>query len=576
VNENNRNMILAIVLSALVLFGWSAISARFLPQPKPAPVAASAPSAAQVATPSATAKQRDLKLVLGESARVAIDTPRLKGSINLTGARIDDLVLPTYAQTLAKGSPPVQLFSPAGTKQSYFAGFGWSGDGLTAPGPATIWTADRNVLTPEKPVTLSWANGVGQSFAIRIAVDKDFLFTVTQSVSNAGAAPVAVRSYGYVSRDHVSADISSWTNHLGPIGVIDGAALYDVDYTNLAGDEPGFFSKMFGTKAVAGENKYATTGGWLGFGDKYWLAAIVPPHDAKLDAAFRAEAGNYQAQYALTAVTVAPGKILSSTARLFAGAKEVELLDQYADQGGIHMLGKAIDWGWFEIIAKPFFKLLHWLFNLTGNFGVAIILMTFIVRGCMFPVAQRQFASMAAMKAIQPKMKAIQERFKDDKLKQQQEVMALYKAEKVNPMAGCLPIFLQAPVFYALYKVLILTIEMRHQPFAAWLKDLSAPDPMTPITLFGLVPWPAPEFLMIGVLPILLGVTMYLQFKLNPQQGDPAQQQVFAIMPWVFMFIMGRFASGLQLYWTVSNILTIAQQKWLYSKHPALKAAPAT
>jgi YidC/Oxa1 family membrane protein insertase len=561
VNNNNRNMVMAILLSALVLFGWGLISPILFPQPKPVATAPAVPGqpAAPVSAPAQVT--RDRTVVLGESPRIAIDTPRLKGSINLKGARIDDLVLPTYQETIAKDSPPVKLFTPEGAKQSYFTGFGWSGTGLALPDANTVWTADGTTLTPDTPVTMTWSNLTGQSFVIKIAVDKDFLFTVTQTVSNAGAAAVSARSYAYVSRNHVSDEPSSWTNHIGPMGVFDGVANYKVNFTDM--DEAGTTGERFPAK-----------NGWLGFGDKYWLAALVLPGNAAAETWFRADRGTYHAEAVMPQTNVAPGTSATVTQHIFAGAKEVELLDHYAENGSVPLLGKAIDWGWFEIIAKPFFTMLHWLFQLTHNFGVAIILMTFIVRGFMFPIAQRQFASMAAMKILQPKMKAIQERFKDDKVKQQQEIMELYKKEKVNPLAGCLPIVLQIPVFYALYKVLILAIEMRHQPFVLWLHDLSAPDKLTPVNLFGYLPFTPPSMLALGVLPILLGITMYLQFKLNPQQGDPAQQQIFAIMPWLFMFIMAGFASGLQLYWTVSNILTIAQQKWLYSKHPALKAAP--
>lgn len=571
--ENQRNMILAIVLSALVLFGWSAISEIYFPPPKPVP-AAKAPAAqptpgAPATTPAlpSTPVLRDVKAVLAEGNRVRIETPKLRGSINLVGARIDDLVLPTYGETAKKNSPPVRLLSPGGAKNSYFAGFGWSGDGLSAPGADTVWTADSTVLTPQRPVNLRWANGAGQVFGIRIAVDDSYMFTIDQSVANTGAGAVGARAYGYVNRVKgahsggsmlaPTKDVDSWTMHIGPIGAFNQAVNYEVDYEDL--DEAG----------AAGQ-RFQTRGGWLGFGETYWLTALVPPSGSSVDAGFRAGGGTYQAEFAMPQSLVAPGKAVSTRMQLFAGAKEVRALDGY-EKAGVPLFGKAIDWGWFEIIEKPFFYLLDNLFKLVGNFGVAIIMLTFIVRGAMFPIAQRQFASMAAMRAVQPKLKALQDRYKDDKPKLQQEMMKLYQQEKINPLAGCLPILLQIPVFYALYKVLMLTIEMRHQPFALWIHDLSAPDPATVLNLFGLLPFDVPGILAIGVLPILLGITMWLQFKLNPAPMDPVQQQVFSIMPWIMMFLMAPFAAGLQLYWTVSNILTIAQQKWLYSKHPALK-----
>ena len=567
--ENQRNMILAIVLSAFVLFGWTYLSEQFFPTANPPatkiengkPVPLPQPKAdPTLDTPAAI---RDRAVVLRESPRVRIDTPRLQGSINLKGARIDDLTLTAYRESLAKDSPPIRLLSPGGAKDAYFAGFGWSGEGLILPSADTVWKASGDVLAPGKPVTLSWENGQGQRFEIKLAIDEAYMFTVEQSLANAGDGAVAVRPYSLVSRVGVSKDPDSWTIHTGPIGVFNGAANYSIDFKDLD------------TAGAAGQ-RFSTTGGWLGFGDKYWLTALIPNQSVPVEAAFRSGGDKrYQAESALAPAIIQPGKDARTTTRFFAGAKEVALLDDYEDELGIRQFDKAIDWGWFYWFEKPIFYLLDWLFRMAGNFGVAIILLTLIVRGLMFPIAQRQFASMAAMRAVQPKMKELQERHKDDKSKLQQEMLALYQREKINPLGGCLPILLQIPIFYALYKVLMLTIEMRHQPFALWIKDLSAPDPMTPLNLFGLLDFTPPSFIAIGVLPILLGITMYLQFKLNPQPMDEVQKQVFGIMPWIFMFIMAPFAAGLQLYWTVSNILTIAQQKWLYSKHPALQETPA-
>jgi YidC/Oxa1 family membrane protein insertase len=561
-------MILAIVLSALVLFGWSALSDRFFPTANPPSTKVvngkQVPLPKPEASPDPVTAIRDRTLVLGESPRVRIATPRLQGSINLKGARIDDLTLTTYRETIKKDSPPIRLLSPAGTKDAYFAGFGWSGEGLILPGPDTVWTASGNVLAPDKPVTLSWTNGDGQRFDIKLAVDPNFMFTVEQSVSNGGTGSVAVRPYGLVSRVGISKDPDSWTNHTGPMGVFNGSANYSVNFKDL--DAAGTEGKRF-----------PTTGGWLGFVDKYWLTALIPNQAAPIDAGFRAGGDKrYQAENLFAPAIVQPGKATSASTRFFAGAKEVALLDGYEKNLGIKQFDKAIDWGWFYWFEKPIFYLLDWLFRMAGNFGVAIIVLTCIVRGLMFPVAQRQFKSMAAMRAVQPKMKELQERHKDDKTKLQQEMLALYQREKINPLGGCLPIVLQIPIFYALYKVLMLTIEMRHQPFALWIHDLSAPDPLTPLNLFGLLDFTPPHVIAIGVLPILLGITMYLQFKLNPQPMDDVQKQVFGLMPWIFMFIMAPFAAGLQLYWTVSNLLTIAQQKWLYSKHPGLQGAAKT
>ncbi len=567
--DNSRNMILALVLSALVLFGWSVISDRVFPTAAPPStkivdgksVVLPNPAAGPVAqTPAAV---RDRAIVLRETPRVAIDTPALKGSINLVGARIDDLVLVNHRQTIAKDAPPIRLLSPAGAPDAYFLQIGWTGEGVSLPGAETRWQADGDTLTPDKPLTLTWSNGGGQTFRIRLAIDEHYMFTVSQAVGNRSGGAVAVRPYTLASRVGVSKDPDSWTMHTGPIGTFNGAADYSVNFSTL--DEAG-----------ASGRRFATTGGWIGFTDKYWLTALVPDQGQAVDAGFRAgDGGRYQADLVLPATIVQPGKAVEATSRLFAGAKEVELLDNYKDGLGIAQFDKAIDWGWFYWFEKPIFYLLHWLFKTLGNFGVAIIGLTIIVRGLMFPIAQKQFKSMAAMRVLQPKMKAIQERYKDDKQRQQQEMLKLYQEEKVNPLAGCLPIFLQIPIFYALYKVLMLSIEMRHQPFALWLKDLSAPDPLTPVNLFGLLPFTPPAMIAIGVLPILLGITMWLQQKLNPAPMDPMQQKVFGLMPWIFMFIMAPFAAGLQLYWTVSNILTIAQQSWLYSRTPGMKEAPA-
>ena len=561
--SDNRNMLLAIVLSALVLLGWSFLSDAYFPT-------ASEPSTKIVdgkqvplpkpqADPTADAPRalRNRRLVLQESPRVTIATPRLQGSINLVGARIDDLVLTRHRESLAKDSPPIRLLSPAGAPGAYFADFGWTGEGLTLPTPATRWTASSTRLAPGAPVTLSWNNGQGQLFTIRLSVDDGYMFTADQSVANSGTGAVAARPYALISRAGASPDPDSWTMHVGPVGVFGGAANYDVGFDDLA---------------EAGDQRFASTGGWLGFSDKYWLTALIPNQRAGVDAAFRrGPAGGFQADITPAATIVGPGKAASNQTRFFAGAKEIALLDDYEDELGIDNFDKAIDWGWFYWFMKPIFYLLAWLFEAIGNFGVAIICLTIIVRALMFPIAQKQFASMAGMRVVQPKMKALQERYKDDKPKLQQEMLKLYQEEKVNPVAGCLPILLQIPIFYALYKVLMLAVEMRHQPFVGWIKDLSAPDPLTPVNLFGFLPFTPPDFLAVGILPILVGVTMWLQFKLNPQPMDPVQQQVFSIMPWVLMVIMAPFAAGLQLYWAVSNTLTIAQQKWLYSRHPGLK-----
>jgi YidC/Oxa1 family membrane protein insertase len=554
--NDSKNLILAVVLSALVLLGWSWAANRFFPpanppstkiengkqQPLPQPQTQPVPSAPKTLQSRAA--------VLASTPRVRIQTPSLQGSINLKGAQIDDLLLVRERQTIAKDSPPVQLLSPLGAPGAYIAGFGWTAEGGQAPTLNTIWTADNQLLAPGRPVTLSTQMPDGVRYQLKLSVDDGYLFTIEQRAINTSGKPVALRPIGLVSRADKSHDPDSWTMHVGPISVFGGKADYDVDYKTL--DE--------------GNQAFNNVSGWLGFTDKYWLTALAPGN-ATMTADFRrSPSGGYQADYALAPTVVGPGQTLTTQTRLFAGAKQKAWLDRYED-AGIPKLSKSIDWGWFEFFMRPIFDLLMFLFRTVGNFGVAIICLTLIVRGIMFPIAQKQFQSMAAMRKVQPKMKAIQERFKDDKQRQQQEILKLYQEEKINPAAGCLPILLQIPVFYALYKVLLVSVEMRHQPFVLWIRDLSAPDPMTPVNLFGLLHFTPPVFLAIGVLPILVGATQWLSMKLNPQPMDPAQAQIFAIMPWVLVFVMAPFAAGLQLYWMTNNILTIAQQWWLYRKY---------
>ncbi len=589
--ENQRNMIWAVVLMGIILIGWDQGLRLFYPHmydkkvvatgpagttPAPAgssgaPAPGATPAAGTDATPAKptregglqstedlNAEARDLKSALAAPTRVAIDAPGIRGSINLVGALVDDITLNRHRETADPGSPPVRIFSPAGTPAQYFAQAGWVGEnGVQTPGGSTVWQADGRRLTPSTPVTLRWANATGQTFAIRYAVDANYMLTVTQSVTNAGPAAVSVRPFALINRTDRTASLDTWQIHSGPIGAFDGTVNFASHYKDVA---------------TAGEIAPAGQANWIGFTDIYWLSSLVPDAGTHPAGSYRALGkGLFRADLVYRPVSVAPQQTQTQSLRLFAGAKENSVLEAYEGQG-IANFSLTIDWGWFRWFEKPIFWLLDSLFHAVGNFGVAIILLTLIVRGMMFPVAQRQFASMAAMRAIQPKMKAIQDRYKDDKPKAQQEIMALYKAEGVNPLAGCLPMFLQIPVFFALYKVLVLTIEMRHQPFVWWIHDLSAPDPSHILNLFDTLPFTPPGFLGIGVLALLMGATMWLQFKLQPAAMDPSQQQVMAIMPWMMMFVMSTFASGLLLYWTTSNILTIAQQRFLYSRHPQLKA----
>ncbi|WEK45813.1 MAG: membrane protein insertase YidC [Candidatus Andeanibacterium colombiense] len=576
--ENQRNLILAAVLSVLLFFGWEAFSSWYFPAPKPvaqptqvAPVPGASESAEDKSlrhsrtnregglhnAADIALENKDLATELAAPDRVKIAAPQVTGSINPVGAVLDDLSLTNYSQGLEKGSEPVRLFSVAGSPAQYFTQFGFVGDGVKTPDAKTVWQASGGPLAPGKPATLSWSNDTGQTFTIKFAVDDHYLITAEQTVSNTGTAPVVVRPFAAVTRTAKTASGDSWNIHSGPIGSFDAAVQFGPNYDDLAES---------GTQKPAGRTD------WIGFTDIYWLSALVSQDGQKPDSEFRSLGDeNFRADMIYQPVTVAPGKAVSRTTRLFAGAKESSVLKDYQDTG-ITNLSNAIDWGWFGILEKPILWLLKHLFALTGNFGLAIMLLTVIVRGAMFPVAQRQFASMAAMRAVQPKMKALQERYKDDKPKLQQEMGALYKAEGVNPLAGCAPLVLQIPIFFALYKCLTLAIDMRHQPFVLWIKDLSSPDPLHILNLFGLLDFTPTSFFAIGPLAVLLGFTMFLQFKLNPAQMDPVQQQMFMFMPWIMMFVMAPFATGLLLYWCTSNLLTIAQQAYLYRRHPQLRA----
>lgn len=564
---DNRNLILAVLLSGLLILGWDVGIRYFYPEAaltapaepaKPAK-AGTATSAGDLGGEGAGSRKATLKGSLASGNRVVIDTPRVAGSINLVGARIDDIVLKNYRETVKKGSGPVRLFAPEGTPTQYFAEFGFVAGGARQPSTA-VWQADGAKLTPTTPVTLTRTDTAGITYAITFAIDADYMITATQTATNAGAAAAIIQPFALIKRTSTTATIDEFATHSGPVGVF-GGALWD----------PHSYAEL----AELGGEKPNGAASWLGFVDRYWLGALVPGKGETDSAGFRALGKDlFRTDLIYAATTVPAGGSLSQSTRLYAGAKDSIILDKY-EESGITNFGLAISWGWFAIVERPILWLLRTLNSAVGNFGVAIILLTLIIRGLMFPIAQKQFASMAGMKAVQPKMKEIQERFKDDKQRQQQEIMKLYKDEKVNPLAGCLPLVLQIPIFFALYKVLVLAIDMRHEPFVLWIKDLSAPDPAHILNLFGTLPYDVPGFLAIGPLAVLLGITMWLTFKLNPSATDPVQQQMFAIMPWILMFVMAPFAAGLLLYWVTSNLLTVAQQSYLYSKHPQLKAANA-
>ena len=489
------------------------------------------------------------------SERVLIETPSLAGSMTVVGNRIDDLLLAHYAETIGKPER-VRLLSPADSERPYHASFGFTAEGAASPLPDdnTPWVADARMLTPEKPLTLTWDNGAGLLFTRTIAVDPDYMFTITQTVANNGPAPISLRPFALVSRKLPQDMKNMAILHEGPIGVL-GGELETVKYKDLSRDNPS--------------RSYTSTGGWLGITDKYWLVSLCPDKDEPITARFLAsgEKGDrIQTDYLGAAQTVSPGGTISNSFHLFAGAKKVALLDGYEKMYGIPHFDLAVDFGWYYFLTKPLFHALTWLGSLLGNLGIAILALTVLVRLAMYPVSGKSFREMNKMKLIQPKVMELRAKYGEDKNRLQQELMELYKREKVNPFSGCLPMVLQIPVFFSLYKVLFVSIEMRHTPFFGWIHDLAAPDPTTVFNLFGLIPWQPPSMLMLGAWPLLMGITMLLQQKMNPAPADPVQAKMMMFMPIMFTFMLANFPAGLVIYWTWSNILSILQQGVMMSR----------
>ena len=570
-----RNLLIAIVLSVGILIAFQFAFERLRPpQPPPPSVGTPAtspatpgqsapptsPSSAKVPTSSApgaapgqAAEPREV--AIAEQPRVKIDTPRLHGSIDLVGARFDDLTLATYHETVDPKSPEVVLLSPPKALEPYLAEFGWvaGSPDVEVPGPQTRWTASDGVLTPAHPVTLTWDNGQGLVFSRTISVDANYMFTVRDSVRNTGTTPVKLLPYGLISRTGTPHVAGYYILFEGMIGYVDGS-LQEVKYSSLSPDKP---------------QDYASHGGWLGFTDKYWLTALIPPQDEAVKARFThtGDGGvdRYQTDYTGPEITIGPGDTHETTARFFAGAKEVNLLDAY-EAAGIPLFDHAIDFGWFYFLTKPIFLILQFFDKVLGNFGLAILLLTLCVKLLFFPLANKSYNAMSKMKLLQPEIQKLRERFPDDKARQQQEMMALYKRVGANPLAGCLPIVIQIPVFFSLYKVLFVTIEMRHAPFFGWIRDLSAPDPTSFANLFGLIAWDPHTvpvlgaFLAIGAWPLIMGGTMYLQQKLNPQPADPVQAKMFMFLPVVFTYMLSGFPAGLVIYWAWNNLLSVLQQ----------------
>lgn len=578
--QSNKNLILAMVLSAAVMIVWFI----FFPPPEPAldqPAATTAEVGAPATTPAATTAEGATAPVasaeLAEAPRLPIDTPTLSGTISLAGARIDDLSLKTYRETMDPASSEVRLLSPVGQAHPYYALMGWApGAGTAAtdlPDARTEWSVTSgDQLAPGKPVVLTWANGKGLTFRREISVDEKFLFTVTDSVKNDGAAPAALYPYGVIARHGLPEMQSIFVVHEGMVRSADGT-LEETRYDDIVDLD------VVPAEQAAAELVNAEGAGWIGFTDHYWMTVLVPEQGKPFTEVTKhvASADIYQTEIRQPVQTIAPGAEISNRIQLFAGAKEWGTIRAYDNDGVIPGFIDSIDWGWFYFLTKPIFAVLHWLNGLISNMGLAIIALTFVLKFLVLPLAYKSYVSMARMKELQPEMEALKERAGEDKQKLQREMMQLYKDKKVNPAAGCLPILIQIPIFFSLYKVIFVTIELRHAPFFGWLKDLSAPDPSSLFNAFGLLPWDAPmqgsilHLVFIGILPILLGITMWLQQKLNPAPTDPVQASIFAWMPWVFMFMLGGFASGLVVYWITNNTITFVQQyliMWSHGKRP--------
>ncbi|RXH22484.1 MULTISPECIES: membrane protein insertase YidC [Bradyrhizobium] len=595
---DNRNTILAVILSGLVLIAWQyfynvpamekqraqqqtqAELQKGTPQPTASATPGSTPqqpgNAAQPATPGASQQAQPVvarDAAIAASPRVKIETPRIAGSIALKGGRIDDIALVQHRETVDPKSPPIILYSPSGTAEPYYAEFGWvPATGVTAklPDAQTVWQQDGSgSLTPTTPVLLKWDNGEGLAFRRTISVDDHYLFTIKDEVSNVGNAPVTLYPFALISR-HGAPQVSGYyILHEGLIGYLDGLQEYA-------------YKKIDETKSV----NFKTTNGWLGMTDKYWASALLPDTNAQLQARFSSNpVGNvhtYQTDYLLDPVTVAIGGSATANARLFAGAKEAGVVGinfplaghgGYNKELGLNHFDLLIDWGWFYFITKPMFLGLDFFYRLFGNFGISILLVTVIVKLLFFPLANKSYASMAKMKSVQPQLQALKERFPDDKVKQQQEMMEIYRKEKINPVAGCLPVVIQIPVFFSLYKVLFVTIEMRQAHFYGWIKDLSAPDPTNLFTLFGLIPFDPTtipvfgHYLALGIWPIIMGITMWFQMKLNPTPPDPTQQIIFNWMPLIFTFMLAGFPAGLVIYWAWNNTLSVVQQSYIMRRN---------
>ena len=569
-HDNSRNTTLFLVIAAIMLVTYS----FFVMQPRAEKRRAAQQAAAEQTadapitspSPSAAVFTTDRTAALGAGPRVAIQTPNLTGSLSLTGARIDDLFLTRYRETIDRDSPAVELFRPQGMRHAFFAQFGWSGPNVAGgvPGATTPWRlTEGSTLTPTTPVTLTWDNGAGLRFTRRISVDDQYVFTIADTVANFTTQAITLRPGARVERQGVPDDLGrNQILHEGGIGTFGREGRYTTEQLKY---------KAWAKKP---EQSFTSTGGWMGITDKYWLAAIIPTQDEQVEAVFRVSDAQTYDTHAVTMAgaerTIQPGRQITETTRLFAGAKRNEILSGYEKSLGLPRFVYAIDWGFLFFLTRPIFIIVEFFYGLLGNFGLAILALTLTVRLVMFPLANKSYESMSKMRNLQPKMEEIKKKYPDDAPKQQQELMALYQKEKINPLAGCLPLLLQIPVFYAVYKMLFVTIEMRHQPFFGWIRDLSAKDPTTIWNLWGLIPWDPSTVPFLGphltgtfslsILAIVYGLTMWLQMAMSPQAPDPMQRRIFQLMPIAFTFIMATFPAGLLIYWAWSNVLTIFQQ----------------
>lgn len=548
--EETKSLYIAIVLSLVVILATNWLFPKHQ-QAVEETVAVEQIEVKNVEAASAPEKI-DLPMaeVLKSDKRVQISNRAISGSIRLKGARFDELNLTRYKQTLAENSTDVNLFSPAGTVAPYYAEFGWLGtdNSLKLPNENTIWQLKGNKLTPQTPIILEWNNGQGLKFVRKISVDDNYLFSIEQIVENNSGKDITLYPYALINRESPEADGNARVVHEGVAGVLD-STLKEIKFSSLKKDK---------------KEEFTSTGGWAGFSDHYWLSALILDNNSQSRVKF-SETGKdtYQTDFVGQGINIANGTVGTSGSKFFAGAKEISLLDAYTKQHHIEKFDLAVDFGWYYFLTKPFFYILDFFYRIIGNMGWAILLFAALLRLAMFPIANKSYESMSKMKKVQPKIQDLQNKYKDDKMKLQAEMMNLYKKEKINPASGCLPMLIQIPVFFSLYKVLNIAIEIRHAPFIGWIKDLSAPDPLTLSVITHL---PVPSFLDIGIWPIIMGITMYIQQKLNPAPTNKDQARMFALMPLVFMFMLGHFASGLVIYWALSNILSIIQQKVIMKK----------